>query len=405
MVARFTRGLALSITAAGLAIGLTIVPADAASQHQWQLSKVFGAANGSTDLAAVTSTGTHEAWAVGGTCPEVCTTSELLLEHWDGSDWARVPGPPALSRAGTSAVGDAIGATSAHDVWIFASTLRNVTPGTDALYWNGHHWTVYTLARAPAITQAAVFSSRNVWAFGLTATSKSTRIYAVHWNGRTWRAVTMPGEAMTVAALSARDIWAVGESAATFGRTTGTVTYIAMHWNGRRWQTISLPTLGIKSPLFLQATAATATGANSLWVQFVQSELATPPPGQPASERGTSGPATSGQPPFSGLLYWNGHRWQLVTTPYTLPASAMAPDGHGGLWLFENAGGPGNATWLYHYSDGIWTRQSLPRRGYSSGQISTFALVPGTDDLWAAGWVHSAVAAGGTSGAIFRYVG
>jgi hypothetical protein len=332
--------------------------------------------------------------------------SDQLLEHWDGSNWARVPGPSSLSRDGASAGGDAVGATSAHDVWIFASTLRNTTSATDALYWSGRHWTVYTLAHDPRINQTAVFSSRDVWAFGFTSTSKVTRIYAVRWNGHTWRAVSMPGQPMTVSALSANDMWAVGESAATFGHFTTTPVYIAMHWNGRRWQSIPLPTLGVKAPLFLQATAATATGPGSLWVQFVQSELTTPPPGQQGPERGSGRPSTSDQPPFSGLLHWNGHCWQLVTTPYTLPASAMSPDGHGGLWLFENAGGPSNAAWLYHYSDGTWTSQGLPYKGYSGGQIISFALVPGTGDLWAVGWLHSAAVTDfGETGAIFRYVG
>jgi hypothetical protein len=64
------------------------------------------------------------------------------------------------------------------------------------------------------------------------------------------------------------------------------------------------------------------------------------------------------------LLNWNGSKWTSVKTRYPTSQfdSDLTQDGHGSLWvsgyssMAEGYAGP----YLYHYSDGNWTRQLVP---------------------------------------------
>jgi hypothetical protein len=58
-------------------------------------------------------------------------------------------------------------------------------------------------------------------------------------------------------------------------------------------------------------------------------------------------------------------------------------DGHGGLWMQGNGAAPHYPLYLYHYSDGKWTRYLMPDG--SSVNLLAFSWVPGTLGVWAVG--------------------
>ncbi len=102
----------------------------------------------------------------------------------------------------------------------------------------------------------AVASAASVWAVG---TSSLGNPLAVRWDGRAWTRVPTPGgDRLTspsggslngVAALSARDAWAVG--AGMYNKA------LIEHWDGRAWTLVYSPAL---ESIGLDAVAATSPG-------------------------------------------------------------------------------------------------------------------------------------------------
>ena len=91
------------------------------------------------------------------------------------------------------------------------------------------------------LSGVAASSARDVWAVGQTPIG---RVLIVHWNGTAWRRVPgarrgLLGFLTNVAAISARDAWAVG-----FTRVgAGTGAALIEHWNGTLWRRLPCPAL------------------------------------------------------------------------------------------------------------------------------------------------------------------
>jgi hypothetical protein len=123
-----------------------------------------------------------------------------LIEHWDGTAWSIVPSPsPATGVPGDSNTLDAIGGTGPDDLWAAGWDANEDTGSISLLFelWNGTSWT-------------AVASPTPLGSFQI---------------------------ANAITAISADDIWAVGEDL-----TDGNVT-LAAHWNGKKWSIVSTPNL------------------------------------------------------------------------------------------------------------------------------------------------------------------
>lgn len=74
----------------------------------------------------------------------------------------------------------------------------------------------------------AATSASNAWAVGETSTSSGFSTLILRWNGTAWNRVPVPGppgNLLSVAATSARNAWAVGYP------YTG-VDALILHWNG-----------------------------------------------------------------------------------------------------------------------------------------------------------------------------
>ena len=135
----------------------------------------------------------------------------------------------------------------------------------------------------------AAVSARDVWAVGVAAGES----LAEHWNGAAWSRVPTPQPGGTggsvflygVSAVSATDVWAVG--AASDGTT------VILHWNGAAWTQVPSPApAGLSSELYGMA----AVSAASAWAV-----------GQTATTAGGT---------WSPLIeHWNGAAWTLVPSP------------------------------------------------------------------------------------------
>lgn len=105
----------------------------------------------------------------------------------------------------------------------------------------------------------AAVSARDVWAVGSVGTGTSGQPLAAHWNGTRWHTVASPYPGPTaslraVAALSARDVWAVGD----VGDVAATRPLIE-HWDGRSWRIVSTPRVSGRDVLLAGVVALSAT--------------------------------------------------------------------------------------------------------------------------------------------------
>jgi hypothetical protein len=211
-------------------------------------------------LSGVAALSSRDVWAVGW------ADHGGLIAHWDGVRW-RVVYEPGEKVACCLA----IAALSPHDVWVTGVLLA---PVTVALHWDGHHWRSVPLPAAKngallapgaglsggalaAIsaqdvwmvgamgnTPQAVVSAQDVWtvgALGNTPQTAQSKTLTEHWDGVRWRLVPSPNVAgrdnmlLSVAAVSARDVWAVGASRQY---KAGRSQTLIEHWDGVRWSIV-----------------------------------------------------------------------------------------------------------------------------------------------------------------------
>jgi len=112
----YLTGVAATSTGDAWAVGTTIRGTDAGpaftvrwTGRKWQRVPIPDA--GTIQLSAVTALSSRDAWAAGG------SADRTVIEHWDGTNWASVPGPaPGVSRSLTS-----VAASSASNVWAVGS--------------------------------------------------------------------------------------------------------------------------------------------------------------------------------------------------------------------------------------------------------------------------------------------
>jgi hypothetical protein len=246
-------------------------------------------------LNGVAATSARDVWVVG------FSGSATLILHFNGTSWRRVPSPP--SSGGILAD---VTAVSPGDAWAVGVTGG----GSLIVHWNGKAWRrVHSPSRA-FIVGVSAHSAKDIWAVGgLRGT------VTLHWNGTAWRRVKSPSPASgatleSVAAISAHDVWAVGETA------RGT---LILRWNGSRWQKVSSPAvakgaglLGVSGRSVHDVWAAGTTGG--LVVTVTADEIS------PRLVRNAAGGAMSivagttsaVQKVEPVILHWNGESWRRV---------------------------------------------------------------------------------------------
>jgi hypothetical protein len=207
-------------------------------------------------LNGVTAFAANDVWAAGS------TGGGNLIEHFDGTAWSVVAAPNPQRASGIFG----ISGTSSTDVW--AVGLGGKYASGEALHWNGQAWSIVPVPQPffqGSLRSVSAIAPNNVWAVGqgqLRTGGSGVQTLIEHWDGTSWTIVASPNvapslttnELIGVAAVSANDIWAVGESS---NSSTGTQTLVE-HWDGTSWTIVSSPTGAGGS--HLEAVAATSTG-------------------------------------------------------------------------------------------------------------------------------------------------
>jgi len=203
---------------------------------QWQYAPAgaltkYAYPDGSLDaeLSAVDAVSPHHIWAVGtGALPQAYTPT-TLVGHWDGNGGNTIQPSGSSSDAGSWLSG--VTALTATQAWAVGGHYKTQNAPAKPLVerWNGHAWravqlTGVTLPRSPhsyqSLHAAAAISAKDVWAVGeagyyANPNAPVVKTLIEHWDGRHWTAV--PAQDPTpvyalygVAAVSANDVWAVG---------------------------------------------------------------------------------------------------------------------------------------------------------------------------------------------------
>ncbi len=196
-------------------------------------------------LDGVAVRASDDAWAV-GSFTKANNLVRTLVEHWDGTGWSRVKSP----NAGQPANGQlsAVAAVAADDAWAVGSFGVGGPSRTLIQHWDGTAWTVVPSPnKGPfpnALTDVVAVAADDVWAVGTWFTKAFVdRTLILHWDGVDWSRVPSPNAGppaaanflVSVAAVSADDIWAVGV------RGLKTLT---LHWDGASWSMVPSPTPG-----------------------------------------------------------------------------------------------------------------------------------------------------------------
>ncbi len=343
-------------------------PLNAASCGRWRVAPSPNG-NGSSGLSAVAVVSANAIWAVGNVSDPLTRQQTTLIEFWDGAQWRIVSSPnPSLTYNTLYSVT----AVSTNDAWAVGFEANSVgTAQTLIEHWNGSRWSVVTSPNAGSgdneLFGVAAVSARDVWAVGFYVTSTGEQTPLIeHWNGARWRVVPGPRSNTVavlsgVAAVSANDIWAVGTS------TIETQTLIE-HWNGSSWQIVPSPDAGGE----LRGIAA-ASGSD-VWA------VGDAPTGSDGSSQ-------------SLVEHWNGKRWQVVQSPqvgtHSL-LSAVAAVSARDVWVVGSDGDDNIffQTLIEHWNGSSWRVVPSPSPGSFSTQLLGVAAVSATN-IWTVGYADT----------------
>ena len=383
---RWLTAIALAAaTVAGGAVTASAAAAAPAAAPGWRITAAYPE-DSAVDLIVAASAG--NAWAA-EQCTRPCHTGHdgSTLRHWNGRQWQIVNPVPAHedAAAGVGQLALAPGAKS--EPWTFYS--YKTFNQTAIAHWTGTAWTAPTvLPKGVSIGWTVAPSASAVWGLGRTGAGKP---YAIRYNGKTWSQAPAPDlYVLGASAAAANDIWVIGIKP---GAPKSAWPMVVSHWNGTNWDTSVLPSVPVPGKYKAEPLSIVAGGADDAWaLGYI--------------------PAPDGSiVPNAGMVlyHWNGARWSAVKFPYAeSQAFSISPDGHAGIWLWDEVD-PGHHDYLVHdSSSGHWSEVKMPRPSVAfSGQVYEFTPIPGTSSLWAAGIASVPIPIGanpgGTEGLILKY--
>lgn len=260
-------------------------------------------------LYAVAALGESDAWAVGTHRP-LPRGIYPLTERWDGARWRAVPCPsPGGTAEPTRSLLDAVAIDSPDDAWAVGQWSRmGYVPPTYGLieHWNGANWTVVpdpsSGGHATDLTAVAAISPTAAWAIGVGIAGGQFVTVFMGWDGTRWRYLpspigNFPGGPLAggLAAISARDIWLVGEE----GTTKSAPKYhtLVERWNGSKWTIVPAPYAYKDQKPNIGLAAVSGSSSNNVW----------------AVGSYQSGPNGGDRSPL--IEHWDGTRWRLQPSP------------------------------------------------------------------------------------------
>lgn len=217
----------------------------------------------------------------------------------------------------------------------------------------------------------AAISEKDIWAVGgYTSAGGSQQVLIERWNGRQWQLV--PGQnpgansngLRAVTAISVNNVWAVGN----YMDEQGVIRTLAERWDGIKWNVIPTPDPSTSLNIL---TGVVALSSDNIWA--IGNQMADTGINQTLIE------------------HWNGARWSVVRSP-NLPGrsnmlksiSALSVDD---IWAVGDA--PDDlgqyVTLTMHWNGKHWSIVSSPSPGPTFSHLYGVAAIS-THNIWAVGF-------------------
>ena len=254
----------------------------------------------------------------------------------------------------------------------------------------------------------AAVSPRDIWAVGYT--HAPALALTLHWDGTSWTVVPTPGSGSSanflnaVAAVGANDVWAVGTY---FQPGNQWLTSLTMHWNGTEWGIVPSPNPGTSDN---ELDAVSATASNDVWAVGSNSSLhwnGTQWNVVPIDTRAelygvvaneyddvwTVGAIYNGTGSIGTLIEnWDGTQWSAIPSPNVDPQYnmllAVAAVSPTDLWAVGSYGNFPSHTLIEHWNGSTWNVVPGPVAEPANSRLNGVTAVS-ANDVWAVGYSDS----------------
>lgn len=211
----------------------------------------------------------------------------------------------------------------------------------------------------------AAITAKNVWAVGSEGNGNGGLTLVEHWNGIQWKVVASPNVKSSlsdslsgVATITANNVWAVGN----YYDASNVQHPLIEHWNGTSWSLVSSPSGG-------QLNGVAAFAANNIW-----------------AVGSTTGSSVNGY--VTLIEHYNGTSWSVVSGSsvnggqlFGVTALAM-----NNVWAVGNVAVNGNLmqTLIEHWNGSSWSVVSSSGPGLAASTLSSVASIA-SNNIWAVG--------------------
>ncbi len=272
------------------------------------------------------------------------------------------------------------GGISGSDVWAVGAYYNVAARAFHTLveHWDGVQW-AHVPSPNPAGNQdflrsVTAVSADDVWAIGdyISTNQGFVQTLTEHWDGTTWNLVPSPNLGGTqyysqnrlygVTAVSSRDVWAVGSYA---DNAAGGTLPLILHWDGMQWNTVPGPQQTPGSARVLHAV--TAISSNDVWA---------------VGSRDT-------QQAHALILHWDGVRWSEVSNPTNGVLYGVSAISSNDMWAVGTTGiditGAGSQTVILHWDGTHWLLVSSPAHDAGGFSRLNSVVALSRNDIWAVG--------------------
>jgi hypothetical protein len=198
------------------------------------------------ELDKVVATGRSSVWVVSTGVQRYANWIPIVVEHWNGSRWRKVPAP-----FGTTDPIIGFSASAGNDAWAVGSYAHggNIAAKyshTLAAHWNGHQWQITPVPdrsgnNNAALTDVAAVRPDDAWAIGQSQSlqlshdgfSATAPVGLLeHWDGQSWQVMPSAppvgkyGSPQFLAAARNGSAWAIGNCG---------VDNVIFRWTGQAW--------------------------------------------------------------------------------------------------------------------------------------------------------------------------
>jgi hypothetical protein len=327
------------------------------------------------ELNAVAAVSGNDVWAVGYYIGS--TGEQTLIEHWNGSGWSVVSSPNHGMYINSL---NEVAAVSSGNVWAVGYYINSSNAYQTLIeHWNGTAWSLSTSANTNMADNelygVAAISSSDVWAVGYAySSSHPARTLIERWNGSAWHivasdnATSSSNELYAVTAVSASDVWAVGN----YYGSSGEEQTLTERWNGTAWNVVTSDNAN--------------TNVNALYAVAALS----------ASDVWAVGYYVNGTGLRTLTERWNGSTWNVVNSPSPSPTfnnllGIAAISGNNLIAVGSYTSSGTQNTLIEHWDGTSWSRYSSPDGGSSNNLFNGVAALT-AGDMWAMGSYENASA-------------